>query len=141
MERYPPSARRVWLGALSEEEKVARHGRRRCASARPRRAASPSGWCCSRRWRRGARWSRSDIDGYRQAAGGHARLVPPENPDVLASALAEALSDAEVGIGVSAPKALASARRHLERWSMAELARRYEEIYRRVLGGAEAPVH
>ena len=66
----------------------------------------------------------SDIDGYRQALGGHGHLVPPNNPQLLAEALTKALDDAPN----HGDKEIDA---YLERWSMATLADSYEEIYDR----------
>jgi phosphatidylinositol alpha-mannosyltransferase len=64
----------------------------------------------------------SDIDGYRDAASGHATLFRPASAVSLEEAIGKALasrSDARV----------AAARRHAERWSMASLMDAYDEHY------------
>jgi phosphatidylinositol alpha-mannosyltransferase len=75
----------------------------------------------------------SDIDGYREAAGGHARLVAPGDAPALATALDEALVDAAAGRGLSYPASLEAAEGHAQGWSMERLAERYVDIYERVL--------
>jgi len=89
----------------------------------------------------------SDIDGYREAAGGHALLVPPGD----GRALAEALSGVLCGSGAvgtpsgpeGGPGRWAGSRRHWldaaegwsARWSMDRLAEWYEDIYRSAVVG------
>jgi phosphatidylinositol alpha-mannosyltransferase len=65
----------------------------------------------------------SDIDGYREASGGHATLFAPNNPTDLRRAITVALeqSDGE----------REAARRHAEAWSMERLADSYLSIYER----------
>ena len=71
----------------------------------------------------------SDIDGYRDAAGGKARLVPPGDAAALADALRELLEPA------AGPRADERERRRVEgadrarEWSMDRLAQRYEGLY------------
>ena len=66
----------------------------------------------------------SDIDGYRQAAGGHATLFRPGDVPDLARALVSALEhDSE-------PRR-AAALEHARRWSMGALVTRYEDLYER----------
>lgn len=64
----------------------------------------------------------SDIDGYRQASGGHATLVAPGNVEAWTKAIARVLES---------PHDTAAAVRHAQEWSMASLVTRYEELYAR----------
>ncbi len=64
----------------------------------------------------------SDIDGYREALNGHGFLVRPDDPEALAIGIRSALDQGRGGT-------LAS-KNHVEKWSMAALADRYELIYR-----------
>ena len=73
----------------------------------------------------------SDIPGYRAAAGGHAVLVPPADPLALGLAVARALGTDRAAREASRQAAVA----HAGQWSMARLAARYAEIYRRVTVG------
>jgi len=66
----------------------------------------------------------SDIEGYREAAGGHATLAKPADSADLAAAISRALS-------VTDPAATTAARQYAEEWSMRSLVERYEEIYER----------
>jgi phosphatidylinositol alpha-mannosyltransferase len=66
----------------------------------------------------------SDIEGYREAAGGHCALVPPGDPAALARAISETLA------GAGAQR-VAGARAHAEAWSMSALCDRYAEVYAR----------
>jgi phosphatidyl-myo-inositol alpha-mannosyltransferase len=65
----------------------------------------------------------SDIDGYREATAGHATLVAPGDPVALADALRDALAHP------GTPAALAAARAHAARWSIAALVDAYLERY------------
>ncbi len=67
----------------------------------------------------------SDIQGYREAAGPAARLVPPGDSDALRSALAELLTDA-----TSRAALAATGRRRASELSMRRLAERYSATYR-----------
>jgi glycosyltransferase involved in cell wall biosynthesis len=64
----------------------------------------------------------SDIDGYRDAAGGHATLFSPASVSSLREAIARALASQSAA-------SVAAARRHAERWSMASLMDAYDERY------------
>jgi phosphatidylinositol alpha-mannosyltransferase len=72
----------------------------------------------------------SDIRGYREAAGGHARLVPPGDAGALAAAVDDALSEAAAGWTEARKEATEYARA----WSMDSLAERYLELYERAIG-------
>ncbi|MFI5035820.1 MAG: glycosyltransferase family 4 protein [Acidimicrobiales bacterium] len=65
----------------------------------------------------------SDIDGYREAAGGHATLVAPGDPVDLEAGIAAALAASSASI--------TAAREHAARWSMRRLMDEYEAIYAR----------
>jgi phosphatidylinositol alpha-mannosyltransferase len=66
----------------------------------------------------------SDIDGYREAAGGHATLVAPGDPTALAAGVVAALA-------AETPATIAAAREHAEHWSMRRLMDEYEALYAR----------
>ena len=87
----------------------------------------------------------SDIDGYRDAAGGHAVLVPPADRWALAEALAGvlagrlAVSGAIGGRSDRAPdRWVAAAAERADQWSMERLARWYEGLYRSAMVGSPA---
>jgi phosphatidylinositol alpha-mannosyltransferase len=63
----------------------------------------------------------SDIDGYRQAAAGHASLFEPGNPQSLETAVVSALRQDDASLD--------AARTHAASWSMASLMDRYEDLY------------
>jgi len=65
----------------------------------------------------------SDIDGYREATGGHATLVAPGDVRALAEALRDALERP------STRSALDAARAHAAAWSIDALTDRYTELY------------
>ncbi len=64
----------------------------------------------------------SDIDGYRQAAGGEASLFEPGNPEALEESLSRALAGEN-------SEAIARARSRAERWSMSRLMDDYAALY------------
>jgi phosphatidylinositol alpha-mannosyltransferase len=66
----------------------------------------------------------SDIDGYREAAGGHAVLVKPGDAAALEAGIAAALLR-------DTPDAIVAARAHAENWSMRRLMDEYEVLYAR----------
>ena len=63
----------------------------------------------------------SDIDGYRDAAGGYAELFAPGDAAGLVSAITRALA--------STPERIGDARAHAERWSMDVLMDTYLDLY------------
>jgi phosphatidylinositol alpha-mannosyltransferase len=65
----------------------------------------------------------SDIDGYASSTGGHATLVAPGDPILLASELRAAISKP------ASPRALESAYEHAATFSMAALVDRYFALY------------
>jgi glycosyltransferase involved in cell wall biosynthesis len=70
----------------------------------------------------------SDIDGYREAAGGQATLAAPGDEASWERAITTALST----------ESIASARAHAENWGMSSLVTRYEERYRRLVENGSA---
>jgi phosphatidyl-myo-inositol alpha-mannosyltransferase len=136
--RYPSSSRLQWLGPISEDEKA-----RRMAGAdvfcAPSLGGESFGMVLLEAMAARCALVASDIDGYRAAAGDHARLVPPSDAAALAEALIEMVSDAQQRRARSSAEALEAARQYAARWSMASLAGRYAEIYERVLAGTDGP--
>lgn len=142
---HPESADIRWLGVLPEEEKI-----RRVAAAdvlcAPSLGGESFGMVLVEGMAAGTVVVASDIAGYRDAAGGHAVLVPPGDADALARALEGVLSGSAavttLGDG-GRPPDLASARLHwlasasarAHEWSMDRLAGRYEDVYRSVVVG------
>ena len=148
LRRLHPEAPDIhWLGVLTEEEKMRRlaGGRRRCAR-RPS-AGSRSAWSCSRPWPPGPPVVASDIDGYREAAGGHAVLVPPGDARALARALADVPCPGSLPSMSRGPTAGGRSRERsgwtagaawAAHWSMERLAGWYEARYRHGDGPARA---
>lgn len=64
----------------------------------------------------------SDIDGYRDAAGGHATLFRPASAVSLRESIEKTLAS-------RSDNGIASARRYAERWSVASLMDAYDEHY------------
>jgi len=131
--RHPPSERLRWLGVLDDDEVASRLAGADVLCA-PSRHGESFGMVLLEAMAAGAAVVCSDIPGYRAAAAGHARLVPPGDPVALAEALTEALGEAAtVGRGGSGARA---ARAHAASWSMDRLAARYVELYERAAGPA-----
>jgi phosphatidyl-myo-inositol alpha-mannosyltransferase len=123
---HPESDRVRWLGVLSEEEKV-----RRLVAAdvlcAPSVGGESFGMVLVEAMAAGTAVVASDIDGYRDAAGGHAVLVPPGDAGALTRALA--------GVLVGGATGLDEAGRWASHWSMDGLAAWYEDIYRAAMVG------
>ena len=66
----------------------------------------------------------SDIDGYREAAGGHAYLFAPGDAAALEAGIVSALAD-------ETPQRVAAARAYAAGWSMRTLMDEYEAVYER----------
>jgi len=152
--RYPESASVRWLGVLSEEEKLRRLVGADLLAA-PALGGESFGMVLLEAMAARTVVVASDIDGYRDAAGGRAVLVPPGEARALAVALRGivdgvlAPSGHEAGAG-DAGGPLGGRHGWLEagaaraaQWSMASLAERYEERYRALVvgSGAGAAVH
>ncbi len=78
----------------------------------------------------------SNIAGYRAVVGEHGILVPPGDPDGLASGLEMALTAVAGELSPASPPDIESARRHAAGYSMERLAARYAEIYSDVVSNA-----
>jgi phosphatidylinositol alpha-mannosyltransferase len=132
--RHPGSDRITWLGVLSEEEKV-----RRLAAAdvlcAPSLGGESFGMVLLEAMAARTLVVASDIDGYRDAVGDDAIVVPPGDPAALAAALRSALLPVPAGGDPRAARLVSGALR-ADRWSMAGLADAYEDIYRRVVADA-----
>jgi phosphatidylinositol alpha-mannosyltransferase len=131
--RHPPSDRLTWLGLLSEPEKASAVAGADVLVA-PSLGGESFGIVLLEGMAGRCAVVASDIDGYRQASGGHAELVAPGDPGALAVALSRALEDAAAGTGSSSPAALDAAAAHAGAWSLEALAVAYEERYRIALG-------
>jgi phosphatidylinositol alpha-mannosyltransferase len=135
--QYPDSPRIHWLGVLTEEDKL-----RRLAGAdvlcAPSLGGESFGMVLLEAMAAGTPVVASDIPGYRDAAGGRARLVRPGD----ASALSEALRDLLARVhGVEADRReqdRADGAARAREWSMDRLAERYESLYREVTQPGEA---
>jgi phosphatidylinositol alpha-mannosyltransferase len=133
---HPESSSIRWLGVLSEEEKIRRLTGARVLCA-PSLGGESFGMVLVEAMAARTRVVASDIDGYRDAAGGHAVLVPPGDARSLAGALTEALARAWAPAGGDGPDpeaALAWA----SHWSMDRLAGCYEGLYRTAMVGTPA---
>jgi len=125
LRRQHPSDRRVvWLGAASDDEKFSRL-RGADVLCVPSLGGESFGLVPLEGMAAGTAVVASDIEGYREATAGHARLVAPSDPDALAVALREAIEHPATS------KALAAAAAHAAHWSMAGLVDRYLVRYER----------
>ena len=126
--RFPPSAAVRWLGVIDEEEKV----RRLVAAdvlAAPALGGESFGMVLLEAMAARTVVVASDIDGYRDAAGGRAVLSPPGDPAALATALRGVL-DGDLAGGADGRRSwLDAGFERARRWSMSDLAVRYGALY------------
>jgi phosphatidyl-myo-inositol alpha-mannosyltransferase len=140
---HPDSSDVVWLGVLSEEEKVRRLMAADVLCA-PSLGGESFGMVLLEGLAAGTPVVASDIEGYRAAAGGCAVLVPPGDGRALATALAGVLSgdlavsghDGGPGRDASRRCWLAAGAERAEQWSMERLAGWYEGWYRTAMVGS-----
>jgi phosphatidylinositol alpha-mannosyltransferase len=139
--RYPPSSDVEWLGVLSEVDK-----RRRLVAAEvlcaPSLGGESFGMVLLEAMAAKTVVVASDIDGYRQAAGGHAVLVPPADVPGLGAALWAVLqgriADGRAGSAQGEGPGtswLSAGSAWAEQFSLPRLARWYEDLYRSALAG------
>ncbi len=132
--RYPASATVEWLGVVDDAEK----DRRLVAAdvlAAPSLGGESFGLVLLEAMAARAVVVASDIDGYRQAAGGGAVLTPPGDPDALAAAITGVLDGRSAGGDDGRDAWLRAGAARAAGWSMDSLAGHYEEIYGRALVG------
>jgi phosphatidyl-myo-inositol alpha-mannosyltransferase len=129
---HPDSPDIRWLGVLTEEEKRSRLVAADLLCA-PSLGGESFGMVLLEAMAARTLVVASDIDGYRDAVGGHAALVPPGDPRALASALAESLAAVGAGsCGQGSPSlhdTIEAAARRADGWSMSRLAEQYERLY------------
>ncbi len=130
--RFPESARRRWLGVLSDEALADRLARADVLCA-PSLGGESFGVVLLEAMAARCAIVASDLPGYAAAAAGHAELVAPGDAGALARGLRAALSAAAEGSELSSPAALDAAAAHAAEWSMEHLAADYEERYRLAL--------
>ncbi len=131
--RHPESDRVKWLGGVSDADKAARLAGADVLCA-PSRHGESFGVVLLEGMAAGCAVVASDIEGYREAAGGRASLVPPGDAVALARALGVALADVVEGSGLSSVEARKAALVHAQGWSMDVLAEKYVDVYERALG-------
>ncbi len=132
--RHPESDTVRWLGVVDEGEKV----RRLVAAdvlAAPALGGESFGMVLLEAMAARTVVVASDIDGYRGAAGGRAVLAPPGDPFALAGALSGVLDGTLAGGSAGRAAWLAAGAERAARWSMDDLARRYEALYAGVMVG------
>lgn len=128
--RHPESETLRWLGVVDEDEKLRRLAAADVLAA-PALGGESFGLVLLEGMAARAVVVASDIDGYRDAAGGCAVLVPPGDPGALAGALSGVLDGSLAPDDRSGDRNgwLASGTERARRWSMSTLAGRYEELY------------
>ncbi|HEY5109845.1 MAG TPA: glycosyltransferase family 4 protein [Acidimicrobiales bacterium] len=132
--RHPESATVRWLGVVGEEEKV----RRLVAAdvlAAPALGGESFGMVLLEAMAARTVVVASDIDGYRDAAGGRAVLAAPGDPSALAGALSGVIGGDLAGGASGRDSWLEAGAARAARWSMADLAGRYDALYTRAMVG------
>lgn len=129
--RFAAAADVRWLGALDDDE-LARRAAAAAVVCVPSLGGESFGVVLVEAMAARAVVVASDIPGYAAVLGSHGVLVPPGDAGALAVALGDALADVAQGRAVASPAALDAAQLWAERWSMASVAARYAEIYRRL---------
>jgi phosphatidylinositol alpha-mannosyltransferase len=135
--RHPDSATVRWLGVVAEDEKV----RRLVAAdvlAAPALGGESFGMVLLEAMAARTVVVASDIDGYRDAAGGRAVLVAPGDPSALATALTGVLVGNLAGRERSRAAWLAAGAERAASWSMADLADHYDKLYTQVMVGSRS---
>jgi phosphatidylinositol alpha-mannosyltransferase len=129
-ERHPESPDLHWLGVISEEEKVRRLVAADALCA-PSLGGESFGMVLLEAMAARTAVVASDIPGYRAAAGGHARLVPPGHDVALAETLALELPGQDHGSSDDLERAdrLEAGRVWASHWSMSRLSEWYESVY------------
>jgi phosphatidylinositol alpha-mannosyltransferase len=126
-----------WLGVLTEEEKV-----RRLAGANvlcaPSLGGESFGMVILEAMAARTPVIASDIAGYRDAAGGRARLVRPGDASALSEALRDLLGPADDSEARRREQDRADGAARAREWSMGRLAERYESLYRDVTQPGES---
>jgi phosphatidylinositol alpha-mannosyltransferase len=129
--RYRDSPAIHWLGVLTEEDKLGRLAGADVLCA-PSLGGESFGMVLLEAMAAGTAVIASDIPGYRDAAGGRARLVSPGDASALADALREALGPVDEAEAHSRQQGRADGAARAQEWSMDRLAERYESLYRDV---------
>lgn len=129
--RYPECDRVHWLGVVSEGE-VASRLQGASVLCAPSLGGESFGMVLVEAMAARCAVVASDIEGYREAAGGHAVLVPPGDVASLRAALERVLSSPPTDGSLSAAAA------HAAGWSIERLAGCYADAYRRARAQSRA---
>lgn len=122
--RFPESERVHWLGVVTDDEAADRLAGAAVLCA-PSLGGESFGMVVLEAMAARCPVVASDIGGYREAASGHATLVPPGDVRALRAALGQALT------AQPDSHALDEAASHAAGWSMDRLAARYADAYLR----------
>ena len=133
--RHPESERVRWLGRLSDREVSERLAGASVMCA-PSLGGESFGVVLLEGMAAGCSMVASDIEGYREAAGGHASLVEPGDPGALDRRAPGGPRRRRRREGRSSPEALRAAAEHARSWSMDTLAALYVDVYERAASGA-----
>ena len=129
---HPDAPDLCWLGVLTEEEKVRRLVAADVVCA-PSLGGESFGMVLVEAMAARAVVVASAIDGYEQAAGGRALLVPPHDARALAGGLEQALTGGEFTDPDRRRAWLDRGEAWADHWSMERLAEWYETRYRTVM--------
>lgn len=134
--RWPGSERIEWLGRIDDDEMASRMKGADVLCA-PSLGGESFGVVLVEAMAAGCLVVASDIPGYREVLSCHGVLVPPGDPDELASALVRALGWCSSGQGLASDKARRERATWVARWSIRVLANRYLQAYEAVAGQSE----
>jgi len=135
--RHPESATVRWLGVVAEDEKV----RRLVAAdvlAAPALGGESFGMVLLEAMAARTVVVASDIDGYRDAAGGRAVLTAPGDPSALAGALTGVFVGNLAGKERGRAAWLEAGAERAARWAMADLADQYDKLYTQAMVGSRS---
>jgi phosphatidylinositol alpha-mannosyltransferase len=125
--RHRDDRRIRWLGRLCDEEKI-RELRAAAVVCAPARHGESFGYVLLEAMAAGTPVVASDLPGYRSLNDASAvHLVPPGDPEALATGLLRVLRDGDFAAGLRA-----RGDHTVRRFSIEQLARRYADVYARV---------
>ena len=136
--RHPQSGRVIWLGRVDDDELASRLAGAHVLCA-PSLGGESFGVVLLEAMAAGTAVVASDLPGYAAVMATARRARPPRRPRRVGPGPGPRGGGRRRGTGPSAPEALATARAHAAECSTANMARRYVDIYSRVLAAAPGP--